>query len=229
MSADLDFDLAAALDVVLADARTSGFRAKARGDAIEMIVRDELIRPAAAFQIVKTEAMLGDRYDLGGISLRAPALGGEPGKVFAVAACACTLGPQLEAKVSELFRARRALLAVTLDQLGNELLFGIAARLQEQVHLEAQRRALEPGFERYPGDPGIDLAEQAAVLMLAGAHNAGISVSAGGSLRPAKSLSCVVVLGRGLRSRVRSERCDPCPSKNRCRKARDRATPFPLE
>lgn len=132
-----------------------------------------------------------------------------------VAAAACTIGPALEARVAELFRAGERLLALELDALGNERLFCLAKRVLAAIERDTKRRGERVGDERYPGDPGMGLEEQARVLELAGASSKSIRSTPGGMLLPVKSMSFVVPLGANLRKSGGGP-CSRCPSRTRC-------------
>jgi hypothetical protein len=132
-----------------------------------------------------------------------------------VAAAACTIGPALERRVAELFHAGERLLALELDALGNERLFCLAKRVLSAIERDTKRRGERTGDERYPGDPGMGLDEQARVLELAGAASKGIRSTPGGMLFPVKSMSFVVPLGTSLRKSSGGP-CRRCPSRTRC-------------
>ena len=132
-----------------------------------------------------------------------------------VAAAACTIGPGLERRVAELFRAGERLLSLELDALGNERLFCLAKRVLAAIERETRRRGERVGDERYPGDPGMGLEEQTRVLELAGAASKGIRSTPGGMLFPVKSMSFVVPLGTNLRKSSGGP-CSRCPSRTRC-------------
>ncbi len=134
---------------------------------------------------------------------------------IAVSCGACTLGPGLERRVSELFAQHRASLAVALDELGNELLFDIGRRAQDRMQAEIGRRGLTLSGELRAGDPGLALAAQGAVLRLAGAGRIGISLGESLLMRPLKSTSMVLGVGVDLPASAWS-RCDQCNSRDKC-------------
>lgn len=216
MIAAQNCDLSAVLAKVSSRRAARSVQERARREALDLIERDGLIRPETACRVLEVRAALGEQLHFGEFALKVPALTEGPGEILAVAAAACTLGPLLETKVSELFQARRALLAMTLDEVGNELLFGLADRVRSRIRRKARRRGLELGAEANPGDPGFALEEQASVLALADARSRGIGLSASGSMQPSKSISFLIALGRGLTERHPAGRCELCPSKERC-------------
>lgn len=159
---------------------------RARHEARLLIGRERLVAPAFAYRIENS-----------------------------VAAAACTIGPALERRVAELFRAGERLLALELDALGNERLFCLVKRVLSAIERETKRQGERVGDERYPGDPGMALDEQARVLELADAASKGIRSTPGGMLFPVKSMSFLVPLGTTLRKSSGGP-CSRCPSRTRC-------------
>jgi len=181
-----------------------------------MIRGESLIVPASSCRIVPVRDRRGGTVDLEGLRLNIPAFADETGNIRAVAAAACTLGPALEARITELFRLRQPSLALAMDEIGTDRLFRLADRVIAGIGRDAKRGGLEAGAEINPGDAGLALDDQAQVLALAQAHCAGISLAPHGMLAPVKSLSMLVPLGEGLRPRAASGRCNCCPSRDRC-------------
>ena len=182
-----------------------------------MIKREGLAAPESTYRIVPAGKVAGSDIELGGATLRAPALAHAPGELPAVAAAVCTLGAALEQRISALFAARRRLLALALDDIGNEMLFRLADRLVAKIRRSARLDGLESGIEASPGDEGMPLDQQASVLALAGSNRIAVSASGASMLAPVKSLSILVALGRGLGARPAPGRCGGCASRDRCR------------
>jgi hypothetical protein len=132
-----------------------------------------------------------------------------------VAAAAFTIGQALEQRVARLFRSGERLLALELDALGNERLFCLAKRVLSAIERDAKRRGQRLGDERYPGDPGMGLQDQARVLELAGAMSKGIRSTPGGMLHPVKSMSLIVPVGPELK-KTPGGPCRRCPSRALC-------------
>jgi hypothetical protein len=190
--------------------------ARARDQALEMIAREALARPAFGYRILPVLTIRGDAIDVGDAVLDAPVLAAESGELTAVAAAACTLGAAVQERISALFATRRRSLALALDTVANELLFRLADRVFARIRREARRAGLGVGIEASPGDPGVPLGQQARVLALADAARIGIRCTGAGMLAPMKSLSFLVALGPNLRRRFAAGRCNCCPSRDRC-------------
>jgi hypothetical protein len=193
-------------------------RAQFRRDALELIEREELLAAAFCYRIVPLDEPPSDRLRAGGEMLDAMRLVPQSGQLTAVAAAICTLGPALERRATALFAERRTSLALALDGLGNELLFSLSRRLQDRIVIAARKAQLTAAGELRPGDPGLSLAAQPAVLRLAGADTVGVSVTQGQLLHPLKSMSMVLGIGIDLPP-ARWSRCDDCPSASKCRMA----------
>jgi hypothetical protein len=151
----------------------------------------------------------------GGESFDAPRLVPEQGELTALAFGVCTLGPALEQRVSALFTERRASVALALDELGNRMLREGSYRLQKRLLLEAAKRGLCVSGELRPGDPGLALEAQHAVLRLAHAEKIGVTATRTLQLTPLKSVSVIYGVGRGLPPAWWS-RCDECHSRGKC-------------
>lgn len=194
----------------------SGAVARSERKARAMIRREPLMAPASAWRIVPVRGIRGDTLELDGVRLSIAAFAEQRDQLEAVAAAACTLGPALEARITELFRSRQPSLALALDGIGTDRLFRLADQVCARIQREAKRAGLEMGNEINPGDAGLGLEAQQQVLALAGAEHSGISITGQGMLSPVKSLSMLVALGRGLKPRAASARCLSCPSRDRC-------------
>lgn len=207
-------------DIAASPCATGSFpqRAQFRRDALDLIEREDLLNAAYCYRIVPLDEPPNTCLQAAGETLDAMRLVPESGQLTAVAAAICTLGSALEQRITTLFGERRTSLALALDGLGNELLFALSRRLQDRIVIEARKAQLTAAGELRPGDPGLSLKAQPAVLRLAGADTIGVSVTQGQLLHPLKSMSMVLGIGVGLPP-ARWSRCDDCPSASKCRMA----------
>lgn len=196
----------------------SAVRKRLCDEALALVQSESLLTAAYSFRIVPLERPAAHSLCLDGEILEAPWLVPSSGELTAVACGVATIGPALEARVRELFAARRASLAVALDELGNELLFAVARRIQDRMLADTKKRGLMMAGELRSGDPGLALETQAAVLRLAEANTIGVTLCSGFLMRPLKSTSMVLGVGLAL-PHVNWSRCDYCPSLERCRVA----------
>jgi hypothetical protein len=215
------FDVLRPLDRAPPPESRSPIRLRLRREALALAARERLVEAAYSYRIVPLESPAGRTLCLDGEILEAPWLLPSSGTLTAVACAVATIGPALEARVSGLFAHRQAALAVALDELGTELVFAAARRVQDRMLAEATRQGLAMAGELRSGDPGLAIETQAAVLRLAAAAAIGVSLSSGLVMRPLKSTSMVLGVGLAL-PEVRWSRCDYCPSLERCRVAQSR-------
>lgn len=194
----------------------SAVRERLRYTALGLARDERLVDASYSYCIVPLDAPAAELLHVGGERLFAPWLLPASGELTAICCGVCTLGPNFERRSSELFAGRQASLAMALDELGNELLFAVSRRAQDRMQADAARRGLSMAGELRPGDPGLALDAQAAVLRLAQAETIGISLSAGGLMHPVKSCSMVLGMGIDLPA-VQWSRCDHCPTRDKCR------------
>ena len=211
------FDVLA--QVAAAPLKRTALEQRVRSTALALLRRENLVQPAYSFCVVPLEAPPGRILCAGGERIEAPKLLPSSGMLTALACGVATIGAALEQRVSALFGERRALLAVALDSLGNELLLAVVRRAQDRVHTLLRRRGLTMAGELRAGDPGLALEAQPAVLRLAHARRAGVTLAHGSTMHPLKSASMVLGVGLDL-PRARWSRCDTCPNLPRCRVAR---------
>lgn len=189
--------------------------ARQRARAIALLEEDSLLQAAFTFKHVDLDSVNGTQINIAGKQLDAPLLIPASGELTALCFGACTLGPALEQRVTELFQQRRASLALALDSLGSELLFELGRRLHDRILINCRRQGLSAGQDLHAGDPGLDLSAQATVLQLAQAQDIGIKLHHSNLLQPLKSSSVVLPVGHDL-PKPNWSRCDHCPSRKRC-------------
>ncbi len=191
-------------------------RQKFRDEAIALIEREALAEPAFSFAIVDLDAPPAEVLKAGGESMYAPRLLPQSGRLTALACGVATMGVRLEQRIGSLFAERSMSLALALDEIANELLFGVSRRLQDRMLMAGRKRGLTMAGELRPGDPGLALNAQGTVLRLAGADSIGVRVVGGHLLQPLKSVS--IVLGAGIDlPPARWSRCDECSSRASCK------------
>jgi hypothetical protein len=195
---------------------------KLREAAIEITRADKLLGLTAySYEIVALAPPADGWLRAGAETLYAPKLLPESGQLTALACAVASLGQALTDRVAALFAQRRAALALALDELGNELLFALTRRVQDRMLAQTLRKGLTMAGELRPGDPGLALDAQGAVLRLARAQRIGVELTRGMLMRPHKSASMVLGVGIDLPATAWS-RCDDCPSNTKCALCRPR-------
>lgn len=198
-------------------------RARLRNEAIALMLAEDLVEASYSYNIVPLQGPAGEILQAGGEWIRAPRLLPASGELTAVGCGVCTLGPKLDARIGALFRERRAALAVSLDEVGNEMLFALGRRIQDRMLSECYRKRLSMGAELHAGDPGLELEAQTAVLRLAEAEKIAVGLFKGLLVTPLKSSSVVFAIGRNLPA-VSWSRCESCPSAAKCNYGRRQQT-----
>jgi hypothetical protein len=205
----------------------SPVRARLRRDSLDLILAEDLVEASYCYEVLPLDAPPGAILHAGGTAFDAPALLPAAGELTALGFAACTLGPRLQARCTTLFGEKRAALAVALDELGSEMLFALARRLQDRVLSECYRKRLCLGAELNAGDPGLALDTLAAIVRLSGAADIGIGLHGGKLMTPLKSTAMIFAIGRDLPA-VALSRCGGCPSRERCTFGRRPAAEAPL-
>jgi len=209
------FDVLGQAQAVPRSGRPSRARERQRAEVLDLARRETLVEAAYSYCIVALDAPPAELLRAGGEQLHAPWLLPASGRLTAIACGACTIGPKLEERVAALFAERRASLALALDELGNELLIAVSRRAQDRMQADVDRRGLTMAGELRPGDPGLALAAQAAMLRLAQAETIGVRVNAAQLMHPLKSITMVLGVGIDLPA-VEWSRCDHCPTREKC-------------
>ncbi len=204
-------------------AGVSSVRLRLRAEALALIAAENLVDAGYCHHIVPLDRPAAATLYAGGEELHAPRLLPESGELTALGCGVFTVGPRIEARVSSLFKERRASLALAMDEIANEMLFALGRRVQDRMLAECVRRGLSMAGELHAGDPGLDITAQAAVLRLADADRIGVCVHGGHLLTPLKSGSVVFGVGRHLPA-VTWSRCDACPSAAKCKFGRRQKT-----
>ncbi|MBU1362452.1 MAG: hypothetical protein KKE51_01340 [Gammaproteobacteria bacterium] len=193
----------------------SPVRARLRRDALALMLDEDLVEASYCYEVLPLDAPPAATLHAGGAAFDAPALLPASGELTALGFAACTLGPRLQSRCTTLFGEKRASLAVALDELGTEMLFALARRLQDRVLSECYRKRLSLGAELNAGDPGLALDTLAAIVRLSGAADIGIGLHGGKLMTPLKSTAMIFAIGRDLPA-VALSRCGGCPSRERC-------------
>lgn len=200
----------------LAPAANARLPVRVLREAVDLVEQADLLAPALNFRIAELDRPATTTLHAGGWRLDAPRLLPEAGELTALACGVATIGARLEQQVSALFAERRMSLALALDDLGNRCLYVLSRRLQDRMLREAHKRDLDLAGELRPGDPGLALEAQEAVVQLADGAAIGVAVTRGMLLHPLKSISTVFGAGHGLPP-ARWSRCDDCRRRATCR------------
>lgn len=183
----------------------------------EVIERDQLLRPAAACQVLPFSCSEIGRCEIAGRALSGAALDRLAGATE-VAVVFATIGARWSEATSACFQRGDALGGYLLDEIGTAVLERLTRRLEAMVRIDARSRGRCAGSPIEPGHPGLPLSLQPVLAELAKVETAGIRVTSSGMISPPKSISMLIGIGQGLRRWTRAQACRECPSFVNCRR-----------
>jgi hypothetical protein len=176
-----------------------------------------LIVPQLAFRrlpvrFVRDESV---RLEGGGGELRGPAVADFLATSESVVLAVTTLGGKLERRVAEITQ-RDLLLGMALDGFGTAALEVLGAAAQRYFADLAADEGLRATIPLHPGMRGWELQHgQEQIFRLLDAFTIGVVLGPSFVMRPQKSMSMAVGLGRNVKISGRS--CDLCTSADTCR------------
>lgn len=133
-----------------------------------------------------------------------------------LAVAICTIGPNLEKKVSDYFQSNEPLRGVLLDGIGSAAVDLLAQETCKLVAQKASSRSYQTSSPLNPGMSGFPLSEQWQLFQIVPAEKIGVSLTSAGVMVPRKSISLIIGLGPQMKSATRKEACDYCNLKKTC-------------
>jgi hypothetical protein len=183
-----------------------------------------LLAPRVAFRRLRLHSREGERLVLEyGAELEGPLIARQLSRAREVVAAVATIGDLLETNVDRI-SGRDLPYALALDGLGSAaveaLALAVHGHLRNLAGEDGMRATIpfSPGMEGWPLETG-----QRQVFGLFDVAPAGVWLGAQGMMRPRKSLSMVVGLGREVFDGGRT--CDHCAALGRCRHRDSSGTP----
>ena len=134
-----------------------------------------------------------------------------------LAAIVCTIGPQLERKVTDCFAHDEPLHGVLLDGIGNAAVDILAQEACRMICVLAESRGNKSSSPLSPGMPGFPLSEQWTLCRIAQAEQIGVHLSKSAMMIPRKSMSMIIGVGLNMPTWSKAEFCATCNLKNTCR------------
>jgi hypothetical protein len=177
-----------------------------------------VVRPRLAYRRVAVAAAALDSLTLEhGVRLHIPAIGRHWGPVEAVIALVVTIGEEPAALVRG---AGDPVTAAALDSAASAAVECLAEWANDHLCQLAVAAGLRATNRISPGLAGWSLTEHARLLRLLPAAELGVRLEADGRLTPAKTISCLVGVGRAARVDhyfVQCRRCwaVACPARRR--------------
>lgn len=175
-----------------------------------------LIVPQLAFRRLPVCFVRNESVGLeSGGELRGPAVADFLATAESVVLAVITLGEQLERRVAEITR-RDLLLGMALDGFGTAALDELTVAAQRHFAGLAADEGLRATIPLHPGMRAWELQQgQEQIFRLLDAFSIGVVLGPAFLMRPQKSMSMVVGLGRNVK--VNGSSCDLCTSADTCR------------
>ncbi|HHX63805.1 MAG TPA: hypothetical protein GX702_02830 [Chloroflexi bacterium] len=175
------------------------------------------LSPAAAWDRFAVTEIRHDRLILvGGRSLG----GGPVARVMygaeELVVAVCTAGAEIDARVAEYQRRRELFRAMLLDELGSWAVDQVRQMLCRSLEDEFDVQGWRTSTPLSPGESAWSVAEQRILFDLLDAARIGVTLSEGAMMRPTKSLSFIMGVGRRPLGAEGRSGCEFCSMKERC-------------
>ncbi|MGI9427642.1 MAG: vitamin B12 dependent-methionine synthase activation domain-containing protein [Bythopirellula sp.] len=142
------------------------------------------------------------------------AIGEFLGASRSIAAFIATAGPTVERRASELLRSGDSLAATILHAVGAERAEAAEAKMIVQLREQAAAFDLVPTLPYSPGYCGMKLTEQRKLFSLFDGEDVGVTLTPECLMRPIKSVSGLIGLGRRDEVMTLGTPCDRCELEN---------------
>lgn len=170
-----------------------------------------LITPRAIAKVVAVKKMEEGRLRLaGGYELKVGKAARSWEGAQQLAAVFCTIGPALEERVEELFRAQDFAQGLMLDSVGSAAVESLADEVNYFFCQEARRQGWGTGPRLSPGYGEWELTDQKVLFALLPGEEIGIKLNAQCMMLPRKSVSFCLGMGIGFASLARVNPCLYC-------------------
>jgi hypothetical protein len=133
-----------------------------------------------------------------------------------LAVAVCTIGSNLEKRVSGYFQSNEPLRGVLLDGIGSAAIDLLARETRRLVTEKASARDYQASSPLNPGMSGFPISGQWQLFQLVPAEKIGVSLTSSGVMVPRKSISLVIGIGTQMKSWTQKEVCDRCTLKKTC-------------
>jgi len=166
---------------------------------------------------VRDEAVVLD----GGATFRGRLLADRFGLALEVALALCTIGRDLENRVSTYRKEGDAVRAVLLDGIGTAAIGELSDKAYELIRGVAAERAWEASAPFQPGQLDWPLEDHCVFFDLLPAEELGLRLGSDFLMVPSKSVSLAVGLGEGMLPLARERACRYCSLVDGCRFSRE--------
>ena len=200
--------------------RLQGYKARGPRPGIRQVVAwgieegRSLIEPRAVYTQVAVEGLRAGAMALeGGLTIRpGSALSAWQGAQL-LGVAICTIGFELEERVSQLFEAGEYPAALALDCVGSVAADSVADHVNYLVCQRAAEMGIAVGPRSSPGYGRWDVSEQQVLFSLLSGEAIGVCLNEHSSMIPRKSVSFCVGMGAGIVGVGRTNPCRHCNMK----------------
>ena len=177
----------------------------------------KLIRPALAYAVHAIQRMEQDKcYLEGDVVLHGEIIPWVFARAEALAVAFATIGPELEANVTECFKQGKRLRGLILDAIGTSITENMSSAIHDIINREAASHGYTASSPVSPGGVNWPITEQFKLFQLAPADKIGVRLTDTGMMAPRKSSSLAMGLGENMPTWSAAERCDTCPNGRHC-------------
>lgn len=179
--------------------------------------RGRLVQPAIAYEVYSITKMESRRLHLDGEAiLNGPMLPAALPGARELAVVVCTIGPELEQKVTDYSEEGEPLRSLLLDGIGSAAVDSLVREAVKLIAQEASSRGLEASSPLGPGMPGFPISEQWQMLNLVRSDEIGVSLTTTATMVPRKSVSMVMGIGPHMPTWTQAEVCARCSLRRTC-------------
>lgn len=155
-----------------------------------------LIHPRAVYDEVAAHLTEAGKVALGdGFTLNIPHIDREWRGLERVSLAICTIGQELDKRVSQFSAQGDYTASIALDSVGRAALSSICNKIDSMVCERAGERGMVAGPRFEPGAVGWELAEQTVLFSLLPAEKIGVRLNECYQMFPLKSVSLVIGMG----------------------------------
>ena len=178
----------------------------------------DLLKPAMAYELHQVAGIQPMGLILAdGTRIRGSLLPSTLPNCMELAVFVCTIGPDLEERVTEYSAGGKLLRATMLDGIGSAAVDSLVHKACQIAQEEAKPHGYGISGAIFPGTKGFPLAEQPTILGLAHGDEIGVELTSSAMMIPRKSTSCVIGMGLNVPFWEVDEACDYCSLKDTCR------------
>lgn len=186
-------------------------------ELLEIVSSSSLLQPTATYEMYDIVNMKSDKTALNNdASVKGTLLPSTFPEAGKLAVMVCTIGPDLESRVTEYSKTGETLRAMLLDGIGSAAVDILAQESCHMIAWKATELGLQAGSPVNPGMPGLPITEQQNILDLAHAGKIGVSLTSSGIMVPRKSTSVVIAIGRNMHTWTQEEVCARCNLRETC-------------